>query len=393
MRLIVKNMNSKNSARLIIVMLILSTLFTLLSILPTISAQNTNLSYKLANPANGAFSITLNVEVPLSLIEYYRGLSHRSSSDSDFPKFVTPYAVKPIADAMRQIYPNDEDFANGVLTLIHQIPYNATVPEFYPVETLQMNNGDCDMFSLLAASIMKAGGLDVVLLHYTNEEHMNIGVHLNDSPNDARLPIYSIQNQNVTYYVAESTSSTYSDGWRVGECPDDLKNATISIVTLENSEQMAPGQVSASFTKLDPTTLEISMSPAFAIEGNEIKIKGQISPAVSNQNVTLYTSVNGASWTIVDNVTTQSDGHFSYDLKTKDTGYLSIQASWAGNSAYTGDTSKNASAFILPLYIIELTAATIIGVVLCIVICRMTGKNRREKQTMESPQFEESSSE
>jgi hypothetical protein len=388
-----KNMNSKDAASLIIGILILSMLLTLSSILPTSLAQNANLSYQLMNPADGTFSYTLHVEVPQSLNEYYQGLPHRSASDSDFPKFVTPYTTKPIADAMRQIYPNDEDFANGVLTLIHQIPYNATVPEYYPVETLQRNNGDCDMFSLLAASIMKAGGLDVVLLHYTSEEHMNIGVRVDDSPKDARLPIYSIQNKNVTYYVAESTSSTWKDGWRIGECPDDLKNAAVSIVTLENSEQIAPGQVTASFTKLNSTTLEVSMSTAFAIEGNSIKISGQISPPVLNQNVTLYASINGASWTIIANVTTHSDGHFSYELKTKNYGDLRIQASWAGNGDFTGDTSENVSVFILPLYIIELTAATIIAVVLCIAIYLATGKVRREKQAMENPQLEENSPE
>jgi hypothetical protein len=386
-------MKSKNAVSLIIVVLIMSTLLALFSILPTSLAQSTNLSYQLLNPADGIFSITLHVEVPLSLNEYYQGLPHRSATDSDFSKFVTPYAVKPIADAMRQIYPNDEDFTNGVLTLIHQIAYNATVPEYYPAETLQMNNGDCDMFSLLAASIMKAGGLEVVLLHYTNEEHMNIGVHLNDSPNDARLPIYSIQNQNVTYYVAESTSSNWKEGWRVGECPDDLKNAAVSIVTVENSEQIAPGQVTASFTKLNSTTLGMNMSPAFAIEGNSIKINGQISPPVSNQNVTIYASLNGASWTIIANVTTKSDGRFSYELKSKDAGDLRIQASWAGNSDYTGDTSENVSAFILPMYIIELTVAAIIAVILCIVIYRATGNLRREKQTIEIPQLKESSPE
>jgi hypothetical protein len=381
-------MKSKDAASLIKVILILSILLTLFSILPISLAQNTSLSFKLANPDSGVFSYTLNVEVPQSLNEYYQGLPHRSATDSDFPKFVTPYSVKPIADTMRQIYPKDEDFANGVLTLIHQISYNGTVPEYYPVETLQINNGDCDMFSLLGASIMKAGGLDVVLLHYKDEEHMNIGVHLSDSPNDARSSVYSLQNQNVTYYVAESTSSSWKDGWRVGECPDDLKNATISIVTLENSEQMAPGQVTASFTKLDSTTLGMSISPAFAIEGTSIKINGQISPPVSNQNVTLYASVNGASWKIIANVTTHSDGHFSYDLKTKDTGDLSLQASWAGNSDFTGDTSRNTSVFILPLYIVELTAVAIIAVVLCATIYRLTGKSRREKQIIESPQFQ-----
>ncbi len=379
-------MKSKDTASLVAAVLILSAALSIFSILPISIAQNASLSYELMNQTDGTFSYTLNVEVPQTLSEYYQGLPHRSASDSDFPKFVTPYAVKPIADSMRQIYADDEDFANGVLTLIHQIPYNATMPEYYPVETLQRNNGDCDMFSLLAASIMKAGGLDVVLLHYANEEHMNVGVHLSDSPKGARLPVYSIESKNVTYYVAETTSSTWKDGWRIGECPDDLKNATAAIVTLERSEQIAPGQVTASFTKLSSTRLGMSMSPAFAVEGSSIKINGQISPTVSNQNVTLYSSINGAPWTIMTIVTTQMDGSFSYEFNSKNSGNLGIRASWAGNNDYMGDTSENASVFILPLYIIELTAATIIALVLLVAIYLATGNVRREKRTNEIPQ-------
>ena len=180
-----------------------------------------SLSYKFANQENGTVSYTLNVGVPKSLEDYYVGLSHRSYKDSDFPKFVTPYSVHPIADALRQIYPSDEDFANGVLSLVHQIPYEETVDQFYPVETLLRSKGDCDMFSLLAASILKAGGLDVTLLHYVSEEHMNVGIHLAQEPADARQDVYSVKALNVTYYIAECTGSN----WRTGECPPDLQNA------------------------------------------------------------------------------------------------------------------------------------------------------------------------
>jgi hypothetical protein len=92
-------------------------------------------------------------------------------------------------------------------------------------------------------------------------------------------------------------------------------------------------------------------------------------------------------------VTTQSDGRFSYDLKSKDIGDLRIQASWSGNSDYSGDTSNNANVFILPWYIIELTAAAIIAIILCIAIYRATGSSKRKKQTIEIPQLEENPSE
>ena len=62
-----------------------------------------------------------------------------------------------------------------------QIPY-AVNDIKYPVETIVENSGKCDTLSLLAASIMKAGGLDVVLLYFKDVHHMNVGVYLPYEP-------------------------------------------------------------------------------------------------------------------------------------------------------------------------------------------------------------------
>ena len=358
--------------------------FVFSSFVPASFAQDTSLSYKLVNEADGTFSYTLNVIVPQGLNDYYRGLSHRSAADPDFPKFVTPYAVKPIADCLRQIYPDDEDFANGVLTLIHQIPYEETIPQFYPVETLLRNKGDCDMFSLLAAAIMKAGGLDVVLLHYTTEEHMNIGVHLNTAPKDARLDVYSFESGGVTYYVAECTSSNWQEGWRVGECPDDLKNAPMTVITLENSEPMSPGQVSASFRKLTSTTLDVSVSPAFTLEGGTVTFQGQISPAVANQNVAIYVNANGSPWVLL-NATTEADGRFLCAWKSDATGQLQVRATWTGNDQYAGTTSETQNTVILPFYLLALIIVAVVLVAVCITVFLV---KRSRRKPLEPPNSE-----
>ena len=183
--------------------------FTLLvlAVLLTFSpcwAQTYNQSYQLLNHPDGSIYYRLNVAIPQSLYEYYQSQSHRLSTNDDFAKFVTPYALKPIADSLWQIYTDDEDFTNGVLMLVHQIPYAETLPVKYPVETLVENNGDCDLFSYVAASILKAGGLDVVLLYYKTETHMNIGVNLSHEPYDARDKAYY-----VLYNDVRSVSYTH----------------------------------------------------------------------------------------------------------------------------------------------------------------------------------------
>lgn len=371
--------------RILVTLLIISlTVLLYSSIVPESTAQaDTTVSYQLVNLSDGTFSYTINVVIPHSLNEYYKSLDHVSATSIDFAKFVTPYSVKPIADCLRSIYPDDEDFTNQVLTLIHQIPYDAVTPVYYPVETLMRNTGDCDLFSVLAASILKAGGLDVVLLHYTSEEHMNIGVHLNTEPQDARLSICSIKDDGVTYYIAESTSSNWREGWRVGECPEDLQNAPVVIISIDSSNEIAPGQVSASFKRLDPTTLSFSITPFIVTETISISINGQVSPAIANQNVTLYSSLNGASWEILSTVLTSIDGSFKYSWKSQGAGQLDVRASWSGNHQYAGTTSEAKSTLILPFYILALIIIVLIIIIVGAITSALFRKNKK-KQLAES---------
>ena len=126
---------------------------------------------------------TLYTSVPPSLYDYYRGKTNSVNSDREYSKFVTPEPVQTLADDIRNFSSSDEEFANNVLALVHQMPYAVSNIK-YPVEALAENSGDCDVLSFIAASIMKAGGLDVVLLVYRDlhPAHMNIGVYLPYTP-------------------------------------------------------------------------------------------------------------------------------------------------------------------------------------------------------------------
>lgn len=121
---------------------------------------------------------TLYVSIASSLYDYYRGKNHDFNNPAIF---VTPDVLCPIAEDIWSICKEkpyqDEEFVNVVLMLVHQIPYEVSIVR-YAIETLVNNFGDCDTLSYLAASIIKAGGLDVVLLEYEDQKHMNIGVHL-----------------------------------------------------------------------------------------------------------------------------------------------------------------------------------------------------------------------
>jgi hypothetical protein len=375
--------NCAKAATTIIVFAILSTISVCL-------AEDYTISYQLLEKLDGTVAYKLNMVVPQSLQEYYLEKSHRLTSDTDFAKFVTPYALKPVADNLRELYKDDEDFANGVLMIVHQIPYEETVPVKYPLETMVDNKGDCDLFSCIAASIMKAGGLNVVLLHYKEEKHMNVGVHLSEAPKAARGSVYSVTLNNVAYYVAECTGGNWTTGWRVGECSNNLKEASAQVITLENSEEVSPGQVSASFTALEPSAISLEISTFITFQESPITFRGQLTPTKPNENVTIYAGISGSPWTVLDNTITQSDGRFEYVWETETAGIYAIRVSWSGDDSYMGSISATKNVMIIPLFLGALIAVAVAAVVmgaLAVFALRRKKQKPLETEELQPPSF------
>ena len=338
-------------------------------------AANYDYSYGLLDHPDGSTNYQLTVSVTSSLYDYYRSKDHNVYSYG-FAKFVTPSSLKPIADDLWSIYSDDhEDFANGVLMIVHQIPYAESAPQKYPIETIVENEGDCDLFSFIAASIMKAGGLDVVLLLYETQSHMNVGVHLSHEPEDARSGVYNYTHEGKPYYVAECTGDDWRNGWRVGECPDLLKGASARIITLEDCEQSSPGQVSSSYEDLVTSSLSLTVSSRFVIAGSTVTISGSISPALADRNVTLYVSSWGSRLSVLVTVTTDSDGRYSYTWNPSSTGSYSIRASWSGDADYAGADSSVGTLIVVPL---EWLMMGITMIVLLTVLLVVTITTRRK---------------
>jgi hypothetical protein len=363
---------------------LLAIILITISTIPAALAQDYTVSYQLLNHPNGNVTYQLNIAIPETLHEYYTEENHLSASSSDFPKFVTPYALKPIADKLWEIYDNEEDFANGALMIVHQITYAVTMPAKYPIETITDSQGDCDLFSYIAASIMKAGGLDVVLLYYEKQTHMNIGVHLSNAPKDTRENAYYITHDSTRYYVAECTGGNWEDGWRVGECPIALKQVSAEVITLENAEEMAPGQVSASFTALEPSTLSLDVSPSISIQNGAITIYGQLAPTMLNENVTLYASINSSPWTVIGTTVTQSDGRFEYIWTAETAGSYAIRVAWPGNELHTGAISSTKSATVIPLFLTALIGVAVVAAVIGAVAVLMA--KHTQQQSLEPPE-------
>ena len=324
-------------------------------------ASTYTLSFMLQAHVGSSQIYQLNVTIPKQLYEYYTVKDHSALTVDDFAKFVTPYALKPIADRLWQIYNNSEDFTNGVLMIVHQLTYQETGPEYYPVETIVSGKGDCDLFSFIAASILEAGGINTVLLYYKDQEHMSIGVELPNAPQDARSNVSFVRYQNVTYYIAECTGGQWSNGWRVGECPPEFDDDSAQVVTLGNIEQISIGQVTASLNQLDPSALTMQISPNLILENSPIILSGQVAPQLAGQNVTFEAKINNSPWTSIGTAETQSDGRFQYNWTPQTGGIVEIQASWRGNKQYNGSESTQANFVIIPLFLIVAIAAVLLA--------------------------------
>jgi hypothetical protein len=366
--------------------LLIIVLLTISYLLPSGFSENHSQSYQLLDKPDGSTYYRLNVTVQQSLYEYYTEKSHSLSSNSDFAKFVTPYALKPIADCLSEIYIDDEDFTNGVLMIVHQILYIET-PAKYPVETIVENEGDCDVFSYVAASIVKAHGLDVVLLYYESQAHMNIGVSLSHVPHDARGQAYYVTYNNIHYYVAETTGDDWQNGWRVGECPDKLKNVPAQVITLENCEQSTYGQVSASYRTLASSTISLIISPTYLIQGGTVTFSGKLSPSLQNRTVTIYIKINNSPWIVLGTVTTNQGGHFTYIWSAEDAGICYIRSSWSGNNDYAGADSTIQTVTILSTFFVLLLAVTLILVCLGTVVFFISRQTRLEIQEPQPPEI------
>jgi hypothetical protein len=340
-----------------------------LSVFPYALAADYDYSYWVLDHPDSYDRYELNVSVSSSLHDYYVDKDHTLRSELDMGKFVTPYAVEPIADALWTLYDDDEDFANGALMIVHQIPYEASAPQKYPVETIVANEGDCDLFSFIAASVMVAGGLDVILLFYDSEDHMNIGVNLSHAPEDARMSATYFTYDGERYYMAETTGGAWETGWRVGECPESFEGVSAQIITLEDAETVSPGQVSASFGPLTgSSTITLSVSSSFLIEGNSIMLSGVVAPASVDGIVTIYARSEDSAWIILETMSCGLNGRYSYEWKPESAEVYYVRASWSGDSTHASADSNVSSVRVMSSSLVMLGIMMIVLATVAVVV-------------------------
>lgn len=248
-----------------------------------------------------------------------------------------------IRNATRNLPYSEEAFSNAVLEVVHQIPYKKTNLKF-PTETIVDNSGDCDALSILAASIMKAGDLDVVLLLYENSpvRHMNVGVHLSDikADNSAEMKYIYHEYNGKKYYTAETTG----ESWKVGEQPQIYISNEPKIIPIKNYEKTSFVEISSNLENpLIPSSISLSLIPESLIveeEGTNITFSGSISPRYPKQQVTINIKHESSPEEILKTVTTDDLGDYSVTCNFKTMGLYSIQTSWNGAQNFASSTSE-----------------------------------------------------
>ena len=280
------------------------------------------------------------VSITWSLYVFYKSQPHAIYGLSDYWRFITPTAVEPIANILMRLSQDEEEFANMVLSVVHQIPYSRSGLK-YPVETLLENNGDCGALSILAASLMAAGSLDVALIYYElpNASHMAVGVSLAKTPTrlKANFKPRGYLCNGKRYWVAECTGS----GWHVGEERDDLKGAPVKLIPINRFGE-APAKVAAS---LDDPPMQSSISlnvPPQAIQINgsifTFTVLGRIAPAVI-ADVVLYMSRDASSWALLGKARTNISGIYNLSCRLSAPGIYYIVAGWSGCNGLSGSDS------------------------------------------------------
>ncbi len=197
---------------------------------------------------------------------------------------------------------------------------------------------------------------------------MEIGVDLGQAPTEARVEVYSVNIQNVSYYIAECTGEKWREGWRVGETPSEYQNVSSQISTLENMEKSSIGQVSTSLRELDHSTLSLQILPSIIFENSNVTLTGQIYPKTTNENVTIQAKIYNDNWTNIATVQTQSNGQFEYTWVPPSRGLIAVQASWVGNKQYNGATSPQTNVIVIPLFLAALIACLVLAILILVIV-------------------------
>ena len=148
-----------------------------------------------------------------------------------------------------------------------------------------------------------------------------------------------------TRIVTTSSNGTYSDNY----IPDQLGSYSVIASWPGNEDYGGATSLPTSFmVRKNPSFISINLDATTIVRGSTLRISGALSPALSNVKIALSYRVKGGSWVELRNVSTDSNGRFSYVWMNTPSveGEYELGASWSGNDYYE-DSSCSISFTIL----------------------------------------------
>ncbi len=144
----------------------------------------------------------------------------RSRNLSDY---ITPNEseIKELALFLRRYFPHDYDFVMASINITRQLVYENDSTPFnfkYPLETLVEGSGDCEDLATFLVSLLRAGGIDSVLIIFEN--HVGVGINIEG------INGYYFKYNKRKYYYIEITNKNYN----LGELPINLYNKKYKII-------------------------------------------------------------------------------------------------------------------------------------------------------------------
>ncbi|MBO3842824.1 MAG: hypothetical protein FGF48_10500 [Candidatus Brockarchaeota archaeon] len=137
-----------------------------------------------------------------------------------------------------------------------------------------------------------------------------------------------------THTVTTSPNGAYSDNYT----PDQLGTYSVIASWPGNDDYREATSLPALFmVKKNPSSVSITLDSTSISPGDTLRISGTLSPPLSNVQVMLSYRVKGGSWVLLRNLTTNSNGRFSYVwANTPSEGEYELRASWLGDDYYEG---------------------------------------------------------
>jgi predicted transglutaminase-like cysteine proteinase len=180
---------------------------------------------------------TWNMQIPKAIYDYYKELPR--SPTSNYSIYVThplddslidQLASSLTTNAQKEGYDSFQTVSFAA-AFVQSLKYTSDLvtsgfDEYprYPFETLVDEGGDCEDTAILAASLIRALGYDVILLRFDKTAdrpgHLAVGVKGSEG-------IYgtSWTYKGDKYYYLETTST----GWEIGQIPDDYRNSSAHV--------------------------------------------------------------------------------------------------------------------------------------------------------------------